>query len=156
MHFYIHCRGGWAMDVLFVDAAGRRFLYTLFAITKFNCFLASVMSTHVTFACTQSPASVGTGAYALHYIGNGTRPAPKPSILRQTLPFFKTGHSTLGGTMSIDSKWTAFERLIPSALHTKKGRVVNEKLYTYLYAAVYRLNHKDEDGFKLICGRFAS
>ena len=72
------------------------------------------------------------------------------------VPFFKTGHSTQGGTMSIDSKWTAFERLIPSTVHTKKGSVVNEKLYTYLYAAVYRLNHKGEDGFKLVGAQVAS
>ena len=58
--------------------------------------------------------------------------------------------------MSIDSKWTAFERLIPSNVHTKHGRVVNEKLYTYLYAALYRLNHKGEDGFKLVGAQVAS
>ena len=57
--------------------------------------------------------------------------------------------------MSIDSKWTAFERLIPSNLNTKTGRVVNENLYTYLYAALYRLNHKGGDGFKLLGARIA-
>ena len=72
------------------------------------------------------------------------------------VPFFKTDHSTLGGTMSIDSKWTAFERLIPSSLSTKKGRVVNENLHTYLYAAPYRWNHKGEGGFKLLGARIAS
>ena len=72
------------------------------------------------------------------------------------VPFFKAGHSTVGGTMSVDSKWTAFERLIPSNLNTKKGSVVNSKLYTYLHAAVYRLNHKGEDGFNLIGERVAS
>ena len=71
------------------------------------------------------------------------------------VPFFKAGHSTLGGTMSIDSKWTAFERLIPSNPNTKTGRVVNENLCTYLYAALYRLNHKGEDGFKLLGARIA-
>ena len=58
--------------------------------------------------------------------------------------------------MSIDSKWTAFGRLIPSTVHTKKGSVVNEKLYTYPYAAAYRLNHKGEDGFKLVGAQVAS
>ena len=41
-------------------------------------------------------------------------------------------------------------------MHTKKGSFVNDKLYTYLYAAAYRLNHKGEDGFKLVGERMAS
>ena len=66
------------------------------------------------------------------------------------IPWFKKGHSTLGGTQCIDSTWNALDKFVAPNIPTKKDHAVNDRLLTYLWAGLFRMNHREENGFELL------
>ena len=61
-----------------------------------------------------------------------------------------SGHSKLAGTQSIDSVWSHLQKSIPSSIHTKAGHKMNPLIEDYTWSWLYRQNHKNQDGLKLI------
>lgn len=61
--------------------------------------------------------------------------------------------STLTGTQSIDATWGTLDACIPSQLRTKVGNKMNPLLEEYIWSWVYRVNHRNVDGFQTL-GRY--
>ena len=63
--------------------------------------------------------------------------------------------SSLSGTQALDSTWRTLDATIPPQVHSKLNHDANPLLEKYTYVWLYRVNHRNEDGFqrlgKYIC-----
>ena len=55
--------------------------------------------------------------------------------------------SSLTGTQCIDSTWKTLDASIPKELRTKRNHKVNPRLADYVWSWLYRVNHRNTDGF---------
>jgi len=62
-----------------------------------------------------------------------------------SLPSGKSASSS--GTQAIDTTWKSLGRGIPDEIHTKKDHAMNPVLEDYVWSWLYRVNHRNEDGF---------
>ena len=60
--------------------------------------------------------------------------------------------SSKAGTENIDSSWKTLNRSIPDEVHTKKYHDLNPRLVEYVWSWVYRINHRNVDGFSCLGG----
>ncbi|CAK0825908.1 unnamed protein product, partial [Prorocentrum cordatum] len=72
-------------------------------------------------------------------------------VRRVTTP---SGHSKMAGTQSIDGTWKHLQKHIPQSLHTKKGRKKNPMIETYVNEWLWRHNHREGNGFKMVGALF--
>eukprot|EP00959_Pyramimonas_sp_CCMP1952_P321020 6718171-Pyramimonas_sp.AAC.1 len=72
-------------------------------------------------------------------------------VRRVTAP---SGHSKMAGAQSIDGTWKHLQKHIPQSLHTKKGRKKNPMIETYVNEWVWRHNHREGNGFKMVGALF--
>ena len=56
--------------------------------------------------------------------------------------------SPLSGTQSIDSTWKTLDASIPAEVHTKIAHDINPLLEEYMFSWLYRINHRNIDGFQ--------
>ena len=66
------------------------------------------------------------------------------------LKWFKKGHSTVAGTQCIDSTWGALDQFINDHVKTKADHQVNERLLTYIWSGLCRMNHREDDGLSRV------
>ena len=64
------------------------------------------------------------------------------------------GRSKIAGTESIDSVWGTLTKSVPSTLHTKVNGSINPLLYKYVWSWLYRLNRKNQNGYKHLAEQF--
>ena len=55
--------------------------------------------------------------------------------------------AALSGTQNIDVTWGSLDSYIPKQVKTKLRHQVNPLLEKYIFSWLYRVNHKNVDGF---------
>ena len=82
--------------------------------------------------------------------------APKMEFTRPIKPVgLPSGKSSsLAGTQTIDTTWTSLDSAIPKTLHTKANHQQNPLIEKYTFVWLYRINHKNCDGFTTLGAEF--
>ena len=53
------------------------------------------------------------------------------------------GKAKLAGTQVLDRSWMWLKKIVPHALKNRNDKVINPRLWEYIYQFVYRHNQKD-------------
>ena len=53
------------------------------------------------------------------------------------------GKAKLAGTQVLDRSWMWLKKIVPHALKNRNDKVINRRLWEYIYQFVYRHNQKD-------------
>ena len=71
--------------------------------------------------------------------------------LPRSCPMWSDPKGVVAGTQCIDRMWASLDKFIPPELSNKsgKGGTVNEKIFTYLYAWVWRYHLPTKANFKV-------